>query len=61
MLATLVLLSYAKLVNAIVDAWKVVVVETSTEETIRWSLDGNILYFRDVGDCLLGVTALFFL
>ena len=60
-LATLVFLSYAKLVNAIVDAWKVVAVETSTEKTIRWSLDGNILYFRDVGHCFLCVTALFFL
>ena len=60
-LATLVFLSYAKLVNAIVDAWKVVAVETSTEKTIRWSLDGNTLYFKDVGHCFLCVTALFFL
>ena len=60
-LATLVFLSYAKLVNAIVDAWKFVAVETSTGKTYRWFLDGNILYFRDVGHCFLGVTALFFL
>ena len=60
-LATLVFLSYAKVVNAIVDAWTFVTVETSTEKTIRWFLDGNIFYFKDVGHCFLGVTALFFL
>ena len=60
-LATLVFLSYGKLVNAIVDAWAFVTVETSTEKTIRWFLDGNILYFKDVGHCFLCVTALFFL
>ena len=58
-LATLVFLSYAKLVNAIVDAWTFVTVETSTEKTIRWRLDGNIFYFKDVGHCFLSMIALF--
>ena len=60
-LATLVFLSYAKVVNAIVDALVFVTVETSTEKTIRWFLDGNIFYFSDVGHCFLCVTALFLL
>ena len=54
-LATLVFLSYTKLVNAIVDAWTFITVETSTEKTIRWTVDGNVLYFRDVGHCFLVV------
>ena len=58
-LATLIFISYAKLVNASIEALGFITVETGSTTSYRWYTNGNILYFQYPPHIALGMVSLF--
>ena len=65
-LATLFLLSYSKMLRVTLHSLNLNVIyihlnSTSTTFKLRWILDGNIAYFKDINHLIIFVISLFFL
>ena len=57
-LATIILLSYAKLIRTVIDVWNVTVIESSHRDyEAVWAVDGNIRYFHHNGHTTLFIIA----
>ena len=58
-LATLIFLSYSKLIDTVVGALRFSEVEVENNTIMyMWYEDGNVRYFKDLDHCILGVLAI---